>query len=69
MGEPVEHVLCRPQASVLERADDDLRPFLQRRGDSMDDERLADGAKHGVPRIQGLIRILEDHLDVPPEFE
>src|SRR5947209_20014789 len=35
----------------------------------MDHKRFGDGPEHRVPWIQGLIRILENHLKVPAEAE
>ena len=57
---------------TLGRLDDveqfaDVRAPPRRRAHLMDVERFLKDASHVVPRVQGGVRILEDHLRPPPE--
>jgi hypothetical protein len=67
--EPLEEILAGPKARIFERLDHEFGPLLRGRTDPVDRERLGDRVEDSVPRIQGLVRILENHLEVPSESE
>ena len=69
MREAVEEVLPGTESGVLERVDYEFGPLLPIVRDPVDQERLRDGPQDGEPRVERLVRILEDHLEVPPEVE
>ncbi len=69
MGETVEELLPGPEARILERADHEFLPLLSRCRKPVNEEGFRDRAQHAVTRVQGFIRVLEDHLQIPPEFE
>src|SRR5207249_4927890 len=67
--EAVEEVLPGTEPGVLEGVNHEFGPLLASVRDAMDQERLRDGPQDGEPRVERLVRILEDHLEVPPEVE
>src|SRR6058998_2367958 len=69
VGKPQEEVRTGPEPRVLEGLNHEFSPLFFCRPDSMDHKRFGDGPEHRVPWIQGLIRILENHLKVPAEAE
>jgi hypothetical protein len=65
VGEPV--VVLGVQPHQLHKLPD-LVLDLPARGGAVEPERLADDAPHGLARIQGSERVLEDHLHLAPDL-
>src|SRR5437870_559050 len=66
---PQEEVRTGPEPRVLEGLNHEFSPLFFGRPNSMDHKWFGDGPEHRVSWIQGLIRILENHLKVPAEAE
>jgi len=64
VGVAVDEVLGRPQAGVFQRPMDPRRPLGFVRREVMDLERFSDDLTDDHQRVERLVGVLEDHLDV-----
>src|SRR5713101_1035282 len=67
MRESVHEILARSKPGVFQGPDDELLSLLPRPGDPVNQEGFRNGPQDAMARVEGLIRILENHLEFPAE--